>query len=176
MGYTIPKFEAYIPNLLRCHNYQRFGDHREMHQTSRKLVENSIETIYASAAKPTNNSAQNQGITYYEMINLIKELKTLLELLRENLTNLTTMPLIEADPKKNPRLMKLKIPKNEPNKNTTQTTTNPKHSYYPYQTSYSSSPQKKMDNNESPPLTLKERSWKRESSKHRSRIWLIKTN
>ena len=55
-----------------------------------------------NTAKPTNNSTQNQGMmTHCNMINLIKELKTLFELLRESLTNLTTKPHVEPDPKKN---------------------------------------------------------------------------
>ena len=51
-----------------------------------------VTTTYANVAKSTNNSTQNQGMTHYEMINLIKELKTLRELLRESLNNLTTKP------------------------------------------------------------------------------------
>ena len=55
---------------------------------------------YENIAKPTNNSSQNQGMmTNFDMINLIKELKTLLELLREILTNLTTKPHAEPGPK-----------------------------------------------------------------------------
>ena len=57
---------------------------------------------YANIAKPTNNSTQTQGMmTHFDMINLIKELKTLLELLRESLTNLTTKPHAGPDLKKN---------------------------------------------------------------------------
>ena len=37
----------------------------------------------------------------HDMINLIKELKTLIELLRERLTNLTIKPHAESDSKKN---------------------------------------------------------------------------
>ena len=57
-----------------------------------KFIENSLATTtYANIAKLTNNSTQNQGMmTHFDMINLIKGLKTLLELLRESLTNLTT--------------------------------------------------------------------------------------
>ena len=41
---------------------------------ARKLVEKSVvTTTYANAAKPNNSSTQNQGITQYEMINLIKK-------------------------------------------------------------------------------------------------------
>ena len=96
---------------------------------ARKLVENSVVTItYANVAKPTNNSTQNQGMTCHEMI--IKELKTLIELLREILTNLTIKPHAKPDPKKN-----LQLQTNEadpPQSN--QTKTNLKHLYYPYQT------------------------------------------
>ena len=40
-------------------------------------------------------------MTHFDMINLIKELKMLLELLRESLINLTTKPHAGPDPKKN---------------------------------------------------------------------------
>ena len=68
---------------------------------ARKFIENSLTTTtYANIAKPTNNSTQNQGMmTHFNKINLIKELKTLLELLRESLTNLTTKPHTEPDTK-----------------------------------------------------------------------------
>ena len=46
-----------------------------------------------------NNFTQNQGITHNKMINLIKELETLAELLRKSLINLTTK--LHAEPKKN---------------------------------------------------------------------------
>ena len=70
---------------------------------ARKFIENSLTTTtYANIAKPTNNSTQNQGMmTHFDMINLINKLKTLLELLRENLTNLTIKPHAGPDPKKN---------------------------------------------------------------------------
>ena len=66
---------------------------------ARKVIKNSLATsTYANIAKPTNNSTQNQVMmTYYDMINLIKELKTLLELQRENLTNLTAKPHSGSD-------------------------------------------------------------------------------
>ena len=68
---------------------------------ARKLVENSVvTTTYANIAKPANNSTQNLGVTHHEIINLIKELKALIELLRESLTNLTTKP--HAEPKQTP--------------------------------------------------------------------------
>ena len=53
---------------------------------AKKLIENSLATTtYANIAKPTNHSTQNQGImTHFDVI---KEVKTLLELQRENLTN-----------------------------------------------------------------------------------------
>ena len=46
-----------------------------------KFIENSLSTTtYANITKPTNNSTQNQGMTAnFDMINLIKELKRLLE-------------------------------------------------------------------------------------------------
>ena len=70
---------------------------------ARKFIENSLATTtYANISKPTNNCSQNQGMmTHFNMINLIKELKSLLELLRESLTNLTTKPPAEPAPKKN---------------------------------------------------------------------------
>ena len=70
---------------------------------ARKFIENSpATTTYVNIAKPTNNSTQNQGVvTHFDMINLIKELKTLLELLRESLTSLTTKPHTGPDSKKN---------------------------------------------------------------------------
>ena len=40
-------------------------------------------------------------MTHFDLINLINELKALLELLREGLTNLTTKPHAEPDLKKN---------------------------------------------------------------------------
>ncbi len=43
-------------------------------------------------------------MTHNKTINLIKEFKTLIELLRESLTNLTTKPHVEPDPKKNLQL------------------------------------------------------------------------
>ena len=72
---------------------------------ARKFIENSLATTtYATIAKPTKNCTQNQVMmTHFDMINLIKELKTLLELLRESLTNLTTKldNYAGPDPKKN---------------------------------------------------------------------------
>ena len=59
------------------------------YQEARMFIENSLATTtYANKAKPTNNSTQNQGMmTHLDMINIIKELKTLLdELQRESLT------------------------------------------------------------------------------------------
>ena len=70
----------------------------------RKFIENSLATTtYANTVKPTNNLTQNQGMIppLFNMTNLIKELKTLLELLRESLTNLTTKLYVGPDPKKN---------------------------------------------------------------------------
>ena len=67
---------------------------------ARKFIENSLATTtYANIAEPANNFAQNQGMrTHFDIINLIKELKTLLELLKESLT---TKPHAGPDPKKN---------------------------------------------------------------------------
>ena len=147
IGYLITKVETYIPNLLRCHNYQKFRDHKEKitrpptckncgetgnyidcqqlpkcanckqnhsadykecelwkkekrilevkhaknisYPEARKFIENSqATTIYANIAGPTNNSTPNQRMmTHFDMINLIKELKILLELLMESFTN-----------------------------------------------------------------------------------------
>ena len=159
IGYLITKVETYIPNLLRCHNCQRFGHHKEKctrpptckncgkngnhldyqqtpkcanckenhladskecklskkrilevkhtknisYPEARKFIENSLATTtYAKIAKPTKNYTQNQVMmTNFNMMNLIKELKTLLELLRESLTNSTTKPHAGPDPKKN---------------------------------------------------------------------------
>ena len=89
---------------------------------ARKFIENTLATTtYANIAKPTNNSTQNQGMmTHFDMINLIKELKTLLELLRESLINLITKLYAEPDPKKNlhPHSNETEDPpKNKPNKN-----------------------------------------------------------
>ena len=57
---------------------------------ARNFIENSLATsTYANIVKPTNNSTQNQGMTpHFDITNLIKELKTLLELLREKLDQL----------------------------------------------------------------------------------------
>ena len=106
-----------------------------------KFIENSLAiTIYANIVKPTNNSTQNQRMmTPFDMINLIKELKTLLELLRESLTNLTTKPHAELDPKKNFHPHKNQ---NKPNKNSTQSTTNSRHPSHHYKTQQS--PTKKI--------------------------------
>ena len=65
---------------------------------ARKFIENSLATTtYANIVKPTNNSTD---FPLY-ITNLIKELNTLLELLRESLTNLTTKLHAGPDPKKN---------------------------------------------------------------------------
>ena len=107
---------------------------------ARKLTENSVvSATYANIAKPVNNSTKNQEMIHYEMINLIKELKTLIELLRESLTNLISKPHAEPNPKKN---LQPQINETEYKKNSTQTTTNPKHPYYHYQ--IQQSPSKKI--------------------------------
>ena len=106
---------------------------------ARKFIENSLAT-YVNIAKPTNNSTPNQGMmTHFDMINLIKELKTLLELLRESLTNLTTKFPAGPDPKKNlhPHSNETEDPKDKPNKNSTQTTTSSRHTSHHYKTQQS---------------------------------------
>ena len=91
---------------------------------ARKFIENSLATTtHANIVKPTNNFIQNQGISLlllppFNMTNLMKELKTLLELLRESLTNLTSKLHAGPDPKKNlhPHSNKTEDPKkNKPN-------------------------------------------------------------
>ena len=68
---------------------------------ARKFIENSLATTtYANIVKPTNDSTQNQGMSpHFDIINLIKELNTLLKLLKESLTNLTTKLYAGPDPK-----------------------------------------------------------------------------
>ena len=82
---------------------------------ARKFIENSLATTtYANVVKPTNNSTRNQGMTpHFHITNLIKKLNTLLELLRESLTNLTTKLHAGPDPKKNlhPHSNETEIPK-----------------------------------------------------------------
>ena len=118
----------------------------------RKFIENSLATTtYVNIAKLTNNSTPNQGMmTHFDMINLIKELKILLELLRESLTNLTTKPHAEPDPKKNfhPHSNKTDNPKKQTNQ-----TKNFRHPSHHYKTQQS--PTKKLDNTESLPPTPK---------------------
>ena len=82
---------------------------------AKKLVKNSVITTYANVAKLTNNSTQNQRIIHYKMINLIKELKTLIELLRESLTLDLVQPHAKPDPMKNLYLQtnKAKDPKKQ---------------------------------------------------------------
>ena len=145
---------------------------------ARKFIENSlVTTIYANIAKPTNNSTQNQGMTHFHMRNLIKELKTLLELLRENLTNLTTKPHAEPDPKKNLHLL---TNKTEDSKKTNQIKTQPKQQQTsgipPITTKPNNPPPKKLDNTESPLPTSNKRSpSKKESNKHKLQISLVET-
>ena len=85
---------------------------------AKKLVRNSVVTTYTNVAKPVNNPTQNQGMTHHQMINLIKELRILIELLRESLTNLTTNTHAEPDPKKNLQLQTNKT--EDPKKQTQQ--------------------------------------------------------
>ena len=105
---------------------------------ARKFIENSLATTtYANIAKPTNNSTQNQGMmTHFDMINLIKELKTLLELLRESLTNLTTKPHAGPDPKNN--LYQHSKETEDPPPKINQTKTNSRHPSNHYKTQQSS--------------------------------------
>ena len=57
---------------------------------ARKFIENSLATTtYANIVKRTKNFTQNQGMTTpFDMTNLIKELKTLLELFKRKLEQL----------------------------------------------------------------------------------------
>ena len=124
---------------------------------ARKFIENSLATTtYANIAKPTNNSTQNLGMmTHFDMINLIKELKTLLELLRKSLTNLITKPHAGPDPKKN--LHPHSNETEDPQK-INQTKTQPKQqapSILPSLQNPNNLPPKKLDNTESPLLTPK---------------------
>ena len=92
---------------------------------------------------------------HYELTNLIKELKILLELLREKLTNLTTKPHAERDPKKNlqPQTNEAEDPPQKKNKDSNQIATNFWHPYYHNKTN---NPwPKKLDKNVSPLLTPK---------------------
>ena len=84
---------------------------------------------------------------HFDKTNLIKELKTLLELLRESLTNLTTKLHAGPDPKKNlhPHSNETEDPKK-----INQTITNSRHPSHQYKTQQSSF-KKKLDNTESPP-------------------------
>ena len=114
----------------------------------RKFIENSIATTtYANIVKPTNNSTQNQGMTpHFHITNLIKKLNTLLELLRERLTNLTIKLHAGPVPKKNlhQHSNETEDPlKNKPNNNSTQTTTNSMHPSHYYKTLQSSSKKNK---------------------------------
>ena len=93
---TANKITLQIPKNA---NYGKKNTRSETHKKNisypeaRNFIENFLARTYASIAKPTNNSTQNQGMmTHFDIINLIKELKTQLELLRESLTNLTTKP------------------------------------------------------------------------------------
>ena len=124
---------------------------------ARKFIENSLATTtYANIVKSTNNFTQNQGMTpHFDITNLIYELKTLLELLRESLMNLTTKLRAGPDSKKNlhPLSNKTEYPKK-----INQTITQPKQQQTPSIPPITTKPnnlppQKKLDNTESPPLT-----------------------
>ena len=115
-------------------------------------------------------------MTHFDMINQIKELKILLELLRESLTNLTTKPHAGPDPKKN--LHPHSNETEEPQK-INQTNTQPKQQspgIPPINTKPNNLPLKKLDNTESPLLTPEKRSpWKKESNKNKPQISLTET-
>ena len=104
---------------------------------------------------------------HFDITNLIKELKTLLELLRESLPNLTTKLHAGADPKKNlhPHSNETEDPKK-----INQTITQPKQQQAPGIPPITTKPNnlpppKKLDNTESPPLTPKKWSpWKKETN------------
>ena len=85
-------------------------------------------------------------MTHFNMINLIEELKTLLELLRESLTELTTKPHAGPDPKKN---LHPHSNKTEDSKKTNQTKTQPKQQetsgISPITTKPNNLPPKKLD-------------------------------
>ena len=95
-----------------------------------RFIENSLATTtYANIVKPSNNYTQNQGMTpQFDITNLIKELNTLLELLRESLTNLTTKLHAGPDPKKN---LQPHSNKTENRKKINQTITQPKQQQAP---------------------------------------------
>ena len=108
---------------------------------ARKFIENSLSTTtYANIAKPTNNSTQNQGMmTHFNMINLIKELKTLLELLRESLTNSDPCwTRSKEEPSPTHQWNWRPKNKNKANKNSTQTTRSSRQPSHHYKTQQSS--------------------------------------
>ena len=140
---------------------------------AKKFIENSlVTTTYANIVKPTNNFTQNQEMMiHFDMTNLIKELKTLLELLRESLTNLTTKPHAGPDLKKNLHPHSNITEDPQKIKQTKQAPGIP-----PITTKPNNLPPKKLDNTESPLLIPKKRSpWKKESNKHITQISLIET-
>ena len=117
-------------------------------------------------------------MTHFEMINLIKELKTLLELLRESLINLTTKPHAELDPKKNLRPHSNET-EDPPPKKTNQTKTQPKQqapgippSLQTQQFSTQKIGQHWKPTTNPHPLRSP---WKKESNKHKPQISLIET-
>ena len=114
-------------------------------------------------------------MTHFDMTNLIKELKTLLELLKESLTNLTKLHA-GLDPKKNlhPHSNETEDKKN---KNSTQTTINSRHSSHLYKTQQSSTKKKNGQhwNPTTTPPPKKRSPWKKESNKHKPQISLIET-
>ena len=123
-------------------------------KTHQKYILTLATTTYANIVKPTN-STQNQGMTHhFDITNLIKELNTLLKLLRESLTNLTTKLYAGPDPKKN--LHPHSNETEDPQK-INQTITQPKQQQTPgippITTKPNNLPQKKkLDNTESPLL------------------------
>ena len=112
---------------------------------------------------------------HFDMKNLIKELKTLLELLRESLTNLTNKLHAGPDPKN----LYPHINKTEDTKKINQTITQPKQQapgILPITTKPNNLPPKKLNNTESSPLTPQKRSpWKKKTNKHKPELSLIET-
>ena len=94
-------------------------------------------------------------MTHFDMINLIKELKTLLELLRESLTHLTTKLHTEPDPKKNLHPHSNETEDPPPPKKKKNSTQRRAPGILPITTKPNNLPPKKLDNTESPLLTPK---------------------
>ena len=99
---------------------------------------------------------------HFDITNLIKELNTLLKLLRESLTNLTTKLHAGPDPKKNlhPHSNETGAPPPKKNQTITQSKQQQQTPGIPPITIKPNNlpPKKKLDNTESPPLTPQKRS------------------